>query len=121
MGLLVTFLQGKLAELYVKFKKIEEIIDIYEDTCGKVDERFQSAYDELLSLTKKLYTEDKQPCLCRQHKNRNKLPAEEVEKCWQKLVYLMFLEIAFLDIKLVLVNKKRLNDERCRLNFYVVP
>ena len=50
MGLLVTFLQGKLAELYVKFKKIEEIIDIYEDTCGKVDERFQSAYDELLSL-----------------------------------------------------------------------
>ena len=100
MGLLVTFLQGKLAELYVKFKKIEEII-------GKVDERFQSAYDELLSLTKKLYTEDKQPCLCKQHKNRNKLPAEEVEKCWQKLVYLMFLEIAFLDIKLVLVNKKR--------------
>ena len=43
---LVTCLQGKITEVYFRFKKIKEIIDIYEETCKKADERFQSVYVE---------------------------------------------------------------------------
>ena len=54
---LVTYLYGKLAEVYFRFKKIEEIICIYEKTCEKVDEPFQSPYAEAVCLAKKLGTE----------------------------------------------------------------
>ena len=44
---LVNCLQGKITEVYFRFKKIKEIIDIYEETCEKADERFQSVYVEV--------------------------------------------------------------------------
>lgn len=38
---LFTYLQGKLAEVYFRLKKTEQIIDIYDkETCEKADERF---------------------------------------------------------------------------------
>ena len=55
----VNCFQSKLAKVYFNFKTIEEIaIDIYELTCEKTDEQFQSIYAEAFSLTK-LGTEDK--------------------------------------------------------------
>ena len=59
-----TYLQCKLAEVYFRFNMIEIIIDIYEKTWEKADERFQLVYVEAVSLTNKLGTEEKKPCLC---------------------------------------------------------
>ena len=42
-----------------RFTKIQEITDIYEETCEKADERFKSVYAEAVNLTKKLGTEEK--------------------------------------------------------------
>lgn len=56
---LVTYLKSKIAEVYFRSQKIEKIIDIYEKTCEKADEPFQSAYAEAVSLAKKLDTEEK--------------------------------------------------------------
>ena len=95
---LVTYLHEKLAEVYFRFKKIEEIIDIYEETCEKADERFQSAHAEAVSLTRKHDTEEKQPCLCRNEINWNNIPSEAVKQYWQRSVCFLSLNIAFTDM-----------------------
>ena len=56
---LLTSLQAKLAEVYFSFKKIEEMIQIYEETRANADERFQLVYDEVVSLTNKFSTKGK--------------------------------------------------------------
>ena len=56
---LVTYLYDKLAEVYFSFKKIEEIIYIYEKTYEKADEPFQSAYAEAVRLAKNSGIEEK--------------------------------------------------------------
>ena len=56
---LATCLQGKLTEVYFRFKKNEEIIDIYEETYEKTDKRFQSVYGEDVNFINKLGTEEK--------------------------------------------------------------
>ena len=54
-----TCLQSKLAEVSFRFKKNAEIIDIYQDTCEKDDERFQWVYARAVSLTNKLGNKEK--------------------------------------------------------------
>ena len=56
---LITNLQAKLAEVYYGFNKIEEIIQIYEETREDADERFQLVYGEVVTLTNKFDTEEK--------------------------------------------------------------
>ena len=56
---LVTILYGKLAEVYFEFKRIEEIVHIYEETRENADERFQLVYAEVNTLTRKLGSEEK--------------------------------------------------------------
>ena len=56
---LLTSLQAKLTEVYFGFKKIEEMIQIYEDTRANADERFLLVYDEVVSLTNKFGTKEK--------------------------------------------------------------
>ena len=48
---LVTSLQAKLAEMYFGFNKIEEMIQIYEETRANADEWFQLVHDQVVSLT----------------------------------------------------------------------
>lgn len=59
---LVTCLQGKLAEVYFRFKKIEDIIHIYEDHMKRLTNWFQSVYAEAVTLTNKFGTEEEQSC-----------------------------------------------------------
>ena len=47
---LVTCLQEKLLKIEFRFKKIDERIAIYNKTCEKADESFQSIYAEAASL-----------------------------------------------------------------------
>ena len=68
---LITSLLAKLAEVHCGFNKIEEIIQIYEETRENADERFQLIYGEAITLTNKL-------ALCWQQKNRNNIPSEAV-------------------------------------------
>lgn len=56
---LVTCLQEKLVKVYFRFEKIEVIIDIYEETCEKAGEGFQSAYADAVSLTDRFGAEEK--------------------------------------------------------------
>ena len=56
---LVTCLQGKLAEVYFRFKKIEDIIHIYEDHMKRLTNWFQSVYAEAVTFTNKLGNEEK--------------------------------------------------------------
>ena len=60
---LLKSLQDKLAEMCFRFKKNEEIINIYEETNEKANGRFQSVYSEPVSLTNKHGTEEKWPFL----------------------------------------------------------
>ena len=52
-----------------RFKKIEGIIDIYEEACENADEQFQSIYTEAVNLTNKLGTR-------KQRKSQNNIPPE---------------------------------------------
>lgn len=100
MQLLVTCLQSKLTEEYFRFRKIEEILDVYEATCEKANERFQSAYAETVSLNSNLGFGQKQPCLCGQQINQKETPAEAVKQCiLVKSVHLLFIDIGFADMK----------------------
>lgn len=51
--------QGKLAEVYLGFKNMMEIIHIYEGTSEKHGERFQSLYLETVSLASRFDREEK--------------------------------------------------------------
>ena len=88
----VTSLQGKLAEVYFGFKKIEEVIYIYEETREKADVRFHSVYAEAVSLAEKFGSEEKRTRLCGRQKNRENIPSETVKEYWQRSVYLPFLD-----------------------------
>lgn len=59
MRLLVTCLHGKLDEVYIEFKKTEDVMHIYKKTREKADERFQSVYAEAVGLTYKILTYEK--------------------------------------------------------------
>ena len=59
MGPLVTCLQGKLTEGYFQTKKVEKVIDIYEETCKKAHAQSQSMCAAVVNLTKKLGNEEK--------------------------------------------------------------
>ena len=50
----ITSLLAKLAEGHCGFNKIEEKIQIYEETRENADERFQLIYGEAITLTNKL-------------------------------------------------------------------
>ena len=76
----VTSLQGKLAEVYIGFKKIEEVIYIYEETREKADERFHSVYAEAVSLAEKFVSGEKRPRLCGRPKNRENIPSETAKE-----------------------------------------
>ena len=52
-------MQAKLAEVYFGFKKIEEIIQIYEETRENADQTFQLVYGKVDSLTNKFGTNEK--------------------------------------------------------------
>lgn len=56
---LVTYRQVKLAKKYFRFKKIEEIIHIYQEICKRHDKRFQSVHGEGARLPNKLGAADK--------------------------------------------------------------
>lgn len=88
--------QGDTDELKLYIRN--EIIDIYEETCEKSDERFQSAHAEAVSLTRKHDTEEKQPCLCRNEINWNNIPSEAVKQYWQRSICFLSLNIAFTDM-----------------------
>ena len=60
---LVASLQAKLAEVYFGFKMIGEIIHIYKETRENADERFQLVYREVVSLTYKFGTKEKNTSL----------------------------------------------------------
>ena len=70
---LITCPQNKLVAVEFRFKKTEERIAIYKETYEKADEWFQSIYAEAASLTNKLGVEEKQPGLCGQLINWNKI------------------------------------------------
>ena len=74
---IVTYLEGKLGKMYFSLKKIKDVIDIYDETCEKADERFQSVYAEGGSLNK-VGTEE--PCFCGLQINQNDIPSEAVKQ-----------------------------------------
>ena len=79
-NVIITCRQDKIAEVYFTFKNIEEIIDIYEETCEKADEQFQLVYAEAVSLNNKFGIQEKQPRLCGQQTNRNNILSEMVKQ-----------------------------------------
>ena len=56
----------KLAEVYLRFKNIEEILYMYKQMFEEADERFQSVYVEAITLANKAGTEEKWSCPCEQ-------------------------------------------------------
>ena len=58
---------------YFRFQRIEERTDIYEETCEKDNERFQSAYAEAVKLTNKLGTGKKKLCICKMLMKRSQI------------------------------------------------
>ena len=93
-------LQGKLAEVYFRFKKIEEIISISKETCEKADETFQTIFmPKWLVWLKYLVLWRNNQVSCGQQINRNNIPSEVVKQYWQRSVYQLFLEVAFADMK----------------------
>ena len=116
----ITSLQGKLAEVYFGFKKIEEVIYICEETREKPDERFHSVYAEAVSLAEKFGSEEKQPRLCGRQKNRENIPSETVKEYWQRSVYLPFLDVACAEMKSRFSQEMRAHYELCELTPEVV-
>ena len=112
---LVASLQAKLAEMYFGFNKIEEMIQIYEETRANADEWFQLVYDQVVSLTNRFGTKERKTRFNGQQINESNIPSEAIEQHWQISVHLPFLDIASVAVKLHLSQEKRSHYERCRL------
>ena len=112
---LVASLQAKLAEMYFGFNKIEEMIQIYEETRANADEWFQLVYDQVVSLTNRFGTKERKTRFNGQQINESNIPSEAIKQHWQISVHLPFLDIASVAVKLHLSQEKRSHYERCRL------
>ena len=112
---LVTSLLAKLAEMYFGFNKIEEVIQIYEETRANADEWFQLVYDQVVSLTNRFGTKERKTRFNGQQINESNIPSEAIKQHWQISVHLPFLDIASVAVKLHLSQEKRSHYERCRL------
>lgn len=112
---LVASLQAKLAEMYFGFNKIEEMIQIYEETRANADEWFQLVYDQVVSLTNRFGTKERKTRFNWQQINGSNIPSEAIKQHWQISVHLPFLDIASVAVKLHLSQEKRSHYERCRL------
>ena len=112
---LVASLQAKLAEMYFGFNKIEEMIQIYEETRANADEWFQLVYDQVVSLTNRFGTKERKTRFNWQQINGSNIPSEAIKQHWQISVHLPFLDIASVAVKLHLSQEKRSHYERCGL------
>ena len=112
---LVASLQAKLAEMYFGFNKIEEMIQIYEETRANADEWFQLVYDQVVSLTNRFGTKERKTRFNWQQINGSNIPSEAIKQHWQISVHLPFLDITSVAVKLHLSQEKRSHYERCRL------
>ena len=112
---LVTSLLAKLAEMYLGFNKIEEVIQIYEETRANADEWFQLVYDQVVSLTNRFGTKERKTRFNWQQINGSNIPSEAIKQHWQISVHLPFLDIASAAVKLHFSQEKRSHYERCRL------
>ena len=101
---LVTCLQEKLLKIEFRLKKIDEKIVIYNKTCEKADEWFQSIYAEAASLVLRTNNHVFMDSLLI---GINWFPSEAVKQYWQKSVYLLLLEVVFADMKLRFSQEKR--------------
>ena len=78
-----TMKRYNLAEVYLGFKNMVEIIHIYEGTNEKHGERFQSLYLETVSLANRFDREGKWSRLRGQQVNQNNIPSEMFKEYWQ--------------------------------------
>ena len=101
MWLWVTCLWANLG-----FEKIEKIIHIYNEAHEKVDELFQFAYAEAVSLAHKFDIEKEWSQSCVLQINCNLISSEKIKENLQISVYFLFLILYLLKWNLIQVRKE---------------
>ena len=82
-----------------EFIKIEGIIHIYKETGEKPDDLFQTVYTDAVNLVKEFGIEEKWSASQGQQIDWNNIPTETFKGMLAIISILMFLDIAFADIK----------------------
>lgn len=87
---LVTCLKDKLAKVYLNFKKIEEKVYILEEICDNANEAVSLPKNMVLNRNNYKFVDRRVTGI-----NLSKA----VKQYWQRSLQLLFLEVAFADIK----------------------
>ena len=111
---LVPFLQGKLSEAYCGFKKIEEIIHIYEETRGKTDNDFNQYMPKQLGWLINLVRKRNTHVIWTVGKSEKRSFRCD-DAILTKINILLFLDVTFTEMKPRFSREKNSRYGRCRV------
>ncbi|XP_044170058.1 52 kDa repressor of the inhibitor of the protein kinase-like [Acropora millepora] len=108
---LVGALQGCLVEVYFGLKKVEEVINSYNDIRSGIDKWFERLCTKVLHLSELVGSAEERPRVNR----RGTTPAETAKEYWKRAVAIPLLDIVSSELKSRLTHAKRANYELCPL------
>ena len=80
---LVSSLQGELMEVYLCFKKIDQVTESYQLIRDDIDSWFNRMYAKVLRLAENIGSQEQRPRICRMQRNRENHPADSVARYWK--------------------------------------
>ena len=109
---LLSSLQGELMEIYLGFKKIDQVIESYQLICDDIDSWFNHMYAKVLRLTENI-SQEQCPRICRMQRNQENHPSDSVAQYWKVTTVIPFLDIVYSELKSRFSEDKHSHYELC--------
>lgn len=97
----VSPLQACLVEVYLGFKKIDDVKNFYNGIRSELDPWFECIYEKVLKLSVLVQSNEERPCVSSRQQNRDNTPPESVSEYWKHTVAIPFLDSLFRPEKLL--------------------
>jgi len=108
---LVTSLQGELMEVYLGFKKIDQVHQSYEDLREDIDARYELMYTKILQLAEMVGSCEERPRVCKRQVFRDNHPSETASQYWKRTIVIPFLDTVCSELQARFSEDKRAHYE----------
>ena len=100
-------------EIYLGFKKIDQVIESYQLIRDDIDSWFNRMYAKVLRLAENIGSQEQRPRICRMQRNRENHSSDSVAQYWKVTTVIPFLDIVYSELKSRFSEDKRSHDEFC--------
>lgn len=104
-------LQGQHMEIYLAYKKVDDIITYYKHLRETVDNEFEILYGRLLDFAKENSIEESAPRQCSRQTHRSNIPSFSVMDYWKTTIAIPFLDHIIMELTNRFDGSKRAHFE----------